>query len=237
MTAVLRLFHEARSAPFTLMAFETLTHNCLEAVKEHLGLSSPLQEKTGAYVLMEVERPTSPDAQETLDLWLAGLFEKGLVRDGTLAQSAREAKDFWSLREGTPESIYHRGFLHKNDISLPVASLVKFVEEMYAMFAQRHQGLEVYLFGHIGDGNLHVNTMKPASMEKDAFLKRCHDADHDLFELVRKHRGSISAEHGIGLLKKEWLKYSRAPGELAILKAMKAALDPQGLLNPGKIFD
>jgi FAD/FMN-containing dehydrogenase len=237
MTAVLRLFHEARTAPFTLMAFETLTRNCLEAVTEHLGLTSPLQEKTEAYVLMEVERPTSPDAQEVLDQWLAGLFEKGLVRDGTLAQSAREARDLWAIREGTPESIYQKGLLHKNDISLPVASLVDFVEEMRDLYAKKHSDFEVYFFGHIGDGNLHVNTLKPDAMGKEEFLERCHKVDLGLYELVQKYQGSISAEHGIGLLKKEWLKYSRSSHELAILKSMKQALDPQGLLNPGKIFD
>jgi FAD/FMN-containing dehydrogenase len=236
MTAVLRLFHEARHAPFSLMAFETLTHNCLEAVEEHLKLKSPFAKRYGAYVLMEVERADSSNAQEVLDAWLADLFEKGLVHDGTLAQSPREARDLWSLREGTPESIYQRGLLHKNDISLPLPALEPFVGEMYEMFS-RHQGLEVYLFGHIGDGNLHVNTLKPAAMDKDAFLAVCAETDRDLYGIIRKYQGSISAEHGIGLLKKKWLSYSRAPAEIALLRGIKQVLDPQGLLNPGKIFD
>jgi len=237
MTSVLKLFHEARRAPFSLMAFETLTHNCIDAVSKHLNLKSPFEKTYGAYVLMEVERPTSADAQEVLDQWLAGLFEKGLVHDGTLAQSPREARDLWALREGTPESIFHIGFLHKNDISLPVATLDDFVRDMYEMFSKRHSGFEIYLFGHIGDGNLHVNTMMPAGMNREEFLKQCHQADEDLFRIVQKYQGSISAEHGIGLLKKEWLQYTRTPAELAILRSIKKSLDPQGLLNPGKVFD
>ena len=92
-------------------------------------------------------------------------------------------------------------------------------------------------FGHIGDGNLHINIMKPDSLSKDEFLKRTHDVDHDMFKLVKKYGGSISAEHGIGLLKKEFLGYSRTPAEMAVLRAVKKALDPKGMLNPGKIFD
>lgn len=237
MSAVLKLFHEARRAPFSLMAFETLTHNCIQAVSQHLKLKSPFDKTYGAYVLMEVERPASTDAQTVLDQWLTGLFEKGFVHDGTLAQSPREARDLWALREGTPESIFHVGFLHKNDIAVPISSLDDFVREMYEMFSRRHSGFEIYLFGHIGDGNLHVNTMMPSGMDREEFLKQCHQADKDLFEIVQKHQGSISAEHGIGLLKKKWLQFSRTPAELALLRSIKKSLDPENLLNPGKVFD
>jgi FAD/FMN-containing dehydrogenase len=108
---------------------------------------------------------------------------------------------------------------------------------MYALFARRHSEFEIYLFGHIGDGNLHVNTMMPKGMDRDTFLQACHAADLDLFALVQKYQGSVSAEHGIGLLKKEWLKYSRSEPEMTILRSLKKALDPKNLLNPGKIFD
>jgi FAD/FMN-containing dehydrogenase len=235
--AVFELFQEARRGPFTLMAFECLTHACLEVVKWNLGATSPFAAPAGAYALMEVERPASPDAQAVLDGWLASLFEKGLVSDGTLAQSPREARDLWRLREGISESLARKGFVHKNDIALPVSELRVFIAEMFAMFERRHSGFDIYLFGHIGDGNLHVNTMKPEPMDKDEFVSRCKTADKDLFELVRAHRGSISAEHGIGLLKKASLAFSRTPEELAIFRALKTALDPRGLLNPGKILD
>jgi FAD/FMN-containing dehydrogenase len=235
--SVFQLFQEARKGPFTLMAFETLTHNCLEAVVANRKVPSPFAEAHGAYALMEVERPHSPDAQAVLDQWLEALFEKGLVLDGTLAQSPQEGRNLWILREGVAESLANKGFVHKNDIALPVSELPAFIKEMYAHFSKIHAELEIYLFGHIGDGNLHINTMKPEAMEKDAFVKRCHEADKDLFTIVKKYHGSVSAEHGIGLLKKAALSYSKSPSEIGYLKAIKKVFDPHELLNPGKIFD
>lgn len=237
ISAVLRLFLEARKAPFELMAFECLTHSCLEVVEQQLGHSSPLQTRSGAYVLLEVERPASANAQEVLDAWLTGLFEKNLVLDGTLAQSPREARAIWAIREGISESLTLKGLLHKNDIAVPIAALEGFVAEMEAMFKRRHSDVAVYTFGHIGDGNLHVNTMKPSSMSKEEFLKFAQEADQELFALVGKYQGSISAEHGIGLLKKAALGFTKSAEELAFMRAMKKIFDPQGLLNPGKIFD
>lgn len=241
ISAVFRLFMEARRAPFSLMAFECLTKNCMDVVREARGLTLPFSagaaDTAGAFVLMEVERPSSAEAQAVLDEWLAGQFEREMILDGTLAQSPREAKDLWSIREGTPEALFMKGFLHKNDISLPIYSLEKFLAEMYEMFAHKHKGFDVYTFGHIGDGNLHINTMKPEPMSKEDFLKAVKLQDKDLFDLVRKHQGSVSGEHGIGLLKKDSIAYSRSPIEIAYLKAIKKVFDPQGLLNPGKILD
>ncbi len=235
--AVLKLFHEVRRSPFQVMAFEFLTQNCLESVIQLRGLKSPFQGSHTVYVLLEIERPIYSNIQGELDRWLEGLFEKGLVQDGTFAQSPREAKELWSLREGISESLAHRGFVHKNDIALPISNLESFVAEMYPLLARRHADLEIFLFGHIGDGNLHVNTMKPADMDQETFINLCHEGDGDLFALVKKYQGSISAEHGIGLLKKSVLEFSRTPQELALMKGIKRVLDPQGLLNPGKIFD
>lgn len=235
IAAVFQLFLEARRAPFTLTAFETLTHNCLEIVCDHLKLKKPFSEATGAYALVEFERPVSESARAELDAWLAGLFEKGLVSDGVLAQSPREARELWSMREMIGEALFTGGFVHKNDISLPIAELKEFIDGMYGMYASKHPDLEVYLFGHLGDGNLHVNTMKPDAMGRDEFLRRAKAVDQDLFSLVQKYKGSISAEHGIGLLKKDALAFSRTPEEIAIFRQMKAVFDPKGLLNPGKI--
>lgn len=234
---VLKLFHETRSAPFTTMAFEFLTHNCLKVVTENRKLSSPFSEAHPAYVLFEVERPQSPDAQTLLDQWLSSLFEQGLVLDGTLAQSPREARDLWSLREGISESLSQSGFVYKNDIALPITQLSSFIPKLYQVLENRNSEWEVYLFGHIGDGNLHVNTMKPGKMNQDEFVAQCKEADSDLFDLVKSHQGSISAEHGIGLLKKPFLSYSRSKEEIALMRKIKQVFDPQNLLNPGKIFD
>jgi len=233
VAAVLRLFREARRAPLTLSAYEFFTDRCLARVQRHRKLRSPFEAPSGCYVLLEAEG-SDPDAVET---WLGSLFERGLVTDGTLAQGAQQAQELWSLREAISESLAATGLPHKNDISLPVARLEAFCGELESVFAQRYPGWEICLFGHIGDGNLHVNVMKPEDMDKAEFLAHTKQADPTMFELVRKHAGSISAEHGVGLLKKPYLGYSRSPGELALLRTLKRALDPLGILNPGKVVD
>jgi FAD/FMN-containing dehydrogenase len=167
---------------------------------------------------------------------VGSLFERALVRDGVLAQSAAEARDLWALRESISESLSATGFPHKNDVALPIAALEAFCAELGAVFARRYPGWEICLFGHIGDGNLHVNVMKPADADKASFLARTKDADVDLFDLVKKHRGSISAEHGVGLLKRAYLSFSRSPAEIATMRAIKRALDPANLFNPGKVL-
>ena len=159
-----------------------------------------------------------------------------MVTDGTLAQHSRQAADLWALREGISESLSATGLPHKNDIALPIKELEAFCAELESFFAQSYPGWEIALFGHIGDGNLHVNVMKPDDLDRAEFLKKTKEADHAIFTLVKKYRGSISAEHGIGLLKKDYLGYSRSPEELTIMRSIKKVLDPLGIMNPGKVF-
>jgi FAD/FMN-containing dehydrogenase len=233
LAAVLRLFREARQAPFTLGAFEFFTDRCLARVQRHRKLAAPFDRPASHYVLLEAEG-TSVDAMEG---WIGSLFERDLVQDGVLAKDRTQAAAFWALREGISESLSATGMPHKNDVALPIASLEAFCAELHSVFTARYAGWEIALFGHIGDGNLHINVMKPDDLDKASFLARTKDADRDLFELVRRHHGSISAEHGIGLLKKPYLSFSRSPEELAVLRTLKRALDPDNLLNPGKILD
>jgi FAD/FMN-containing dehydrogenase len=232
LPGVLRVFDAARRGPFTVMAFEMLTDRCLARLRRHRGLESPLEVEAPMYVLLEVEAPH----RDRLEDWLGELLEQDLVLDGTLAASLEQARHLWSLREGISESLAATGLPHKNDVALPIAALPAFCAELEAIFEARYPGWEICLFGHIGDGNLHVNVMKPDDMDKERFLEHVHDADRALFELVRSHGGSISAEHGIGLLKKEWLGYTRSEPELALMRQLKAVLDPNGTLNPGKVF-
>jgi FAD/FMN-containing dehydrogenase len=153
-----------------------------------------------------------------------------------LAQTGTQAAELWSLREGISESLSATGLPHKNDIALPVAALEAFCGELDALFAGSYPGWEIAVFGHIGDGNLHVNVMKPDALEKTAFLARTSEADHAIFGLVKKHGGSISAEHGIGLLKKPYLGYTRTDAEIELIRSVKKVLDPKGILNPGKVI-
>lgn len=231
--AVLRLFRAARQEPFTISAYEFFTDRCAARVERHRKIVPPLTHKAPCYVLLELEKASEYD----LDGWLSMLFERELILDGTMAQTSSQGAQLWALREGISESLSATGLPHKNDVALPIASLESFCAEFGRVFEERYPGWEICLFGHIGDGNLHINVMKPEAMEKADFLARTSEADKALFELVRAHRGSISAEHGVGLLKKPYLSYSRAPEELAMLRAVKRALDPKNTLNPGKILD
>jgi FAD/FMN-containing dehydrogenase len=233
LAAVLALFREARQGPFGIMAYEFFTEKCLSRVRRHRNVVTPLAAASDYYVLIEVERG-DPDA---LEAWTASLFERGIVADGTLAQHSRQAADLWALREGISESLTATGLPHKNDIALPVGELEAFCGELEAFFGREYPGWEIALFGHIGDGNLHVNVMKPDTLDRAEFTRKTTAADHAIFALVKKYRGSISAEHGIGLLKKDYLGYSRTPEEIALMRGIKRLLDPHNLLNPGKVLD
>ncbi|MGZ3477908.1 MAG: FAD-linked oxidase C-terminal domain-containing protein, partial [Polyangiales bacterium] len=211
--------------------YEFFTDKCLARLTRHRKVRAPFAEASSHYVLLEVE------ATDKLEGWLESVFEKGLVSDGLLAQHGGQAAELWTLREGISESLSATGLPHKNDISLPVAALEAFCGELEALLAERYPGFEICNFGHIGDGNLHVNIMKPEELSKEEFLKRTKSLDPEMFALVKKHRGSISAEHGIGLLKKDYLGYSRSESELALLRTLKKALDPKNILNPGKVID
>ncbi len=232
LAGVLRLFRAARGGPFVLAAFEFFTDRCLARVVRHRKLRAP-PAASPCYVLMELE---GADADAVAD-WTVHLIDGGLASDATLAQSPAQAAELWALREGISESLAATGFPHKNDVALPIAALDAFCAEAEALFAREYPDWELCLFGHIGDGNLHVNVMKPEALDLDAFRARTGAVDRDLFEVVRRHRGSISAEHGIGLLKKPYLGYSRSEEEIALLRAVKRTLDPKGILNPGKILD
>jgi len=234
---VLKLFSEARMSGFVVNAFEMLGHNCLESVVTHRKLRSPFAAASPYYVLLEVERPASDDGRTRLEYWLERLFGDSLVVDGALAQSSAEARGLWELREGISESLSALHLVWKHDISLPIARLEGFVDEFLQTLGTTYQGFELFLFGHIGDGNLHVNIRKPEGLAKDAFLERCRAIDSGMFPLVHAHQGSVSAEHGIGLLKKHALAFSRSPAEIAMMRAVKHLLDPNRILNPGKIFD
>ncbi|AKV04125.1 D-2-hydroxyglutarate dehydrogenase [Labilithrix luteola] len=242
VASVLRLFREARTGPFTLAAYEFFSQKCLDRVLSHRKLRAPLGQACEYYVLVEVEGEGHAESDgarlfERIEPWVSHVFESGFAVDGTLAQHGSQARELWALREGISESLSATGLPHKNDVALPIAGLDPFCAELDDVFEQRYPGWEICLFGHVGDGNLHINVMKPETMDRAAFFTSTKEADRDLFALVQRHQGSISAEHGIGLLKKPFLSYSRSPAEIAVMRSVKHALDPNGILNPGKILD
>jgi len=229
LPAILQLFEAARRGPFTLNAFEMMSDRCLARLAAHRDLRPPLEESAPYYVLMEVECET----QERLEDWLGEALEWTL--DGTMASGGEQARLLWQLREGISESLSGTGLPHKNDIALPIASLPAFVEELEALFESDYPHFEVCLFGHIGDGNLHLNILKPSGWSEPEFRAHCHRVSPELFKLVAEYSGSISAEHGVGLLLKDELARLGDPVKLGVMRTIKHALDPQGIMNPGKV--
>ncbi len=237
LPAVLRLFEVARqTAPGTIQGFELFTAFCLERVIAHRKFKPPLGKAFPCYALLELETTPGADGRAGLDAWLARLLDQGVVQDGTLAQDPQQARQLWSYRESITESLAANR-PHKNDIALPVAGLAAFVQDLETTWHAARKDWPLALFGHVGDGNLHLNTLQPEGMASEDLAMRTAAADAELFALVQRHGGSISAEHGIGLVKKPYLQFGRSFAEIAMMRAVKQALDPTNLLNPGKIFD
>jgi FAD/FMN-containing dehydrogenase len=232
MDQVLALFRAARESGLLLSAYEFFTDKCFARLARHRSVRWPFAEKSSHVVLVEVENAT----EDALLAFMEKVAESGVIADAILAQHAAQARELWELREGISESLSATGMPHKNDISLPIARLSAFTGELEAVFGAKYPGWEICVFGHVGDGNLHINVMKPDELSKEEFLARTKPADHELFALVQKHQGSISAEHGIGLLKKPYLSYTRGAADVLVMKAIKAALDPNGVMNPGKVL-
>ena len=238
VASALQVFKSARmESQLVLQAFEYFSDKCLDVVLNATDLPQPLEERHPGYILVEVEPGPGADLAVAAENWLMKLFEDGLVRDGVLSASLQQNSQLWAYRERISESLTHTGFVYKNDVALPVSRLADFSQDMHQMLSERYPAFGVYVFGHVGDGNLHINIMKPEDMEKEVFLEQCHGTDDLLFRLIQSYKGSISAEHGIGLLKKKFIGFTRTDEELALFKAVKKAFDPKGLLNPAKVID
>jgi FAD/FMN-containing dehydrogenase len=233
MDAVLDVFAGTNEGPFVLSAYEFFSDRCLERVMRHRRLPAPLAVRSPFYALLEVE----PRSNGALDDWMAKLIERGPTLDGALSANEAQLRSLWQYREGISESLAATGMPHKQDVSVPIARLGAFTHDLERTLMNRYPDHEICLFGHIGDGNVHVNLMKPDAMTRDEFLASTATADHALFHLVRSHGGSISAEHGIGLLKKAYVPYTRTPDQIDLMRAIKRVFDPEGLMNPGKVID
>lgn len=214
----------------TLSAFEVMWPEFYHLGTIALSRQPPLEPKYGIYVLIET-MGTDPDSdQHRFETVIGEAVTDGVVEDATIAQSVREAQALWAIRDcpGEFPKIYwpQMGF----DVSVPTGEIGDLAAELRANLTQRWPQIRTVFFGHVGDGNLHLSAHYPDKNAPE------HEIESVVYETVARRRGAISAEHGIGSLKREFLRYSRSPQELATMRALKAALDPKGILNPGKVI-
>ncbi len=187
------------------------------------------------YVLMEISSPRD-DARDTIEAILGQGMEDGIVLDAVLAANLDQRNAFWKLREIVSPAQKPEGGSIKHDVSVPVAAVPDFLIEADAAVTNLIPGARPFAFGHLGDGNIHYNISQPVGADSAEFLARWRDVNSVVHGIVAKHGGSISAEHGIGILKRDELPHVKDPVALAIMRSIKANLDPLNIMNPGKVL-
>jgi len=221
----------------TVTSFEMMLREGVEAVIKFDSVSrDPLAARYPWYVLIELSSQAQSGVREMMEEILAEGMERGLVTDATIADSLDQAKAFWRIREMFGEVQRHMGGSIKHDISVPVAAIPAFIEEANAAAIKLIPGARPMPFGHVGDGNIHYNINQPEGADKAEFLKRWHDVNQVVFAVVKKYGGSISAEHGVGVMKRDILPDYKDPVAIDLMRGIKQMLDPNGILNPGKVL-
>ncbi|MFL5031129.1 MAG: FAD-binding oxidoreductase [Xanthobacteraceae bacterium] len=235
--AALDLLMLAQNRTTGVTSCEIMTRAGIEAVLRYgANCRDPLSEPHPWYVLIELSSQASTGLREVLEEILAEGHAQGLIADATVADSLEQAKAFWRVRELFGEVQRHLGGSIKHDVSVPVAAVPAFIAEANAAVTELIPGARPLPFGHLGDGNIHYNVNQPEGAEKAAFLARWDDVNAVVFAVVAKFGGSISAEHGVGIMKRDLLPRVKDPVALDLMRTLKRTLDPKGILNPGKVL-
>jgi D-lactate dehydrogenase (cytochrome) len=232
------LSHMRTAAGDQVTAFELMPRLAVELTVQHVaGVLDPSSLGCPWIVLVELTSPNpKQNLAELLGAELAQAAERGIVVDAVLAASLAQAQAMWKLRESIPEAQRRRGASLKHDVSVPVSEIPTLIDRGSALMARLAPEGDVVAYGHAGDGNLHFNLSQKPHADVAAFLARAHALEDAMFDLVEGLGGSISAEHGIGRLKAREFAQRADPTELAIMHSLKKALDPKGILNPGKVL-
>ncbi|HUW38102.1 MAG TPA: FAD-binding oxidoreductase [Rhodocyclaceae bacterium] len=234
--ALLRCLRERCGERVT--AFEIVGRSALELVQKHIpDCRDPLPESHAWQVLVELTDTLAGfDLNATLESVLAAEIEAGRARDAVIAQSGAQAAALWQLRENISEAQRIEGISIKHDIAVPVSAIAEFIGRADDALASRFPGVRIVCFGHIGDGNLHYNLSKPAALANADFIEQSEAVNRIVHDLVHELSGSISAEHGLGQLKRLEIRRYKSAVELDLMRRVKAALDPADLMNPGKLL-
>jgi D-lactate dehydrogenase (cytochrome) len=220
----------------TLTSFELLSDIAVDfSIRHGIDVRDPLESKHPWYVLMELSSPRD-DARTTLEAILAKALEDGIVDNAVIAASLSQRQAFWKLRDEMSAAQKPEGGSIKHDISVPVAAVPDFLAQADAAVTKLIPGSRPVPFGHLGDGNIHYNVSQPIGADAADFLGRWHEVNAVVFDIVVKLGGSISAEHGIGVLKRDELPAVKDRTAIELMRSFKALLDPNGIMNPGKVL-
>ena len=236
-TELLNLARERLGASLT--GFEMMAQFALELVDRHFPqLRVPLYQDTPYCVLLEnSDQESEEHARALFESLLESAMEQGCVTDAIVAENLSQAQNLWHMRESISLAQAEEGLNIKHDISLPISAIADFVAQTDAALAAAIPGVRIVNFGHLGDGNLHYNVQAPVGVDPADFLREQEPAINTLvFDAVQRFQGSISAEHGIGQLKRDTLPDYKSPVALQLMQAVKQALDPQGIMNPGRVL-
>jgi FAD/FMN-containing dehydrogenase len=217
-------------------SFEIMAREGIDIVIKHGGARDPLATKSSYSVLIELSSQQREGLRDVMEAILAEGLERKLILDATICESVEQSKAFWRIREQFGEMQGREGGSIKHDISVPVAKIPAFIEEANAAAVKLIPGARPLPFGHVGDGNIHYNITQPVGADKAEFLKRWDDMNDVVYKIVLKHGGSVSAEHGVGIVKRNYLPKIKDPVAYELMKTLKRALDPKGILNPGKVL-
>jgi FAD/FMN-containing dehydrogenase len=236
--AALALFDLANErAGGAVTSFELIPRIALEfAVRHAPACRDPLSARHPWYVLLELSSQAREGLRGTIEEILSAAAEQGLVSDATIAASLDQTKAFWLLRHHIADTQKYEGGSIKHDVSVPVNAVPDFIVEASRAVTAMILDCRPCPFGHLGDGNIHFNVSQPIGGDKDAFLARWDEVNAAVFAIVARHGGSISAEHGIGVMKRDLLPSVKDPVAYALMQSLKRTLDPNGILNPGKVL-
>lgn len=227
LTKILEVF----SNKITLSAFEFFSDLCLNKVKDRQEINPPFSKGHSFYALIEFNESDIKEASEAFEICL----DQNFINDGILTTNEAQSKKIWKLRESISESLSPY-MPYKNDLSVKVGLVPEFLKEVDNYVNTSFPEFEVCWYGHIGDGNLHLNILKPENLSIEEFNEYGHSMSPEIFNIIKNKKGSISAEHGVGILKRNFLEYSRSPSEIDYMVSLKKIFDPHQILNPGKLL-